>query len=145
MAIRDNPYGGFNVLVDLGDGSGDVAGGFRTVRGIGTSLDVITYRNGDDRSGAPRQLPGLRHYSRVVLSRGVVGDLRLWQWASQEPPDKRTVVITLLDERREPVLRFVLLDAFPTRWEGPDLDAQASDVAVETLELCYDGLRVEAD
>ncbi len=145
MAIRDNPYGDCNFLVQLGDGSDDtVAGGFRTVSGIGTSLDVVEYRNGNDRSPSTRLLAGLRRHSRVVLTRGVIGDLRLWQWAYQDPPDRRTVTIVLLDETRSAVMTFTLLRAWPTKWEGPALDAQGTDVAIETLELCYEGLQVES-
>ncbi|GAA4350488.1 phage tail protein [Angustibacter luteus] len=145
MAIRDNPYGEFNFLVQLGDGSDDtVAGGFRTVSGIGTSLDVIEYRNGNDRSPSTRLLAGLRRHPRAVLTRGVIGDLRLWQWANQDPPERRTVTIVLLDETRSAVMAFTLLRAWPTKWEGPALDAAGTDVAIETLELCYEGLQVES-
>ncbi len=144
MPVRDDPFGQFNVLVDLGTGDPDqVQAGFRHVSGIGTSVDVVEYRNGNDRSDSVRKLPGLRRYSTLVLKRGVTGDLRLWEWISRTPPDARTVTITLVDETRAPVLRYVLSGAFPTRYEGPELDAQASDVAVETLELTYEGLRVE--
>jgi phage tail-like protein len=31
-------------------------------------------------------------------------------------------------------------EAFPTKWQGPDLNATQNSVAVETLELCHQGL-----
>jgi phage tail-like protein len=145
MAIRDNPYGDSNFLVQLGDGSDDtVAGGFRTVTGIGTWLDAVEYRNGNERTLSTRLLPGLRHYPRAVLTRGVIGDLRLWQWAAQDPPERRNVTIVMLDETRAPVMTFVLVRAWPTKWEAPTFDAESSDVAIESLELCYEGLQVES-
>ncbi len=144
MAQRDDPYLGYGFLVDLGDGAdGEVAGGFQQVSGIGTWIDQVLYRNGNDREAAPRVLPGLRHYPNLVLRRGVIGDLRLWQWIQEQPPARRTVTITLLDEQRNAVLRYRLLRAWPCKWEGPSLNGQASDVALETLELTYEGLSVE--
>ena len=146
MPIRDDPYGHWNVLVDLGTGDPDTAqAGFRHVSGIGTTIDVVEWRNGNERGDSVRKLPGLRRFTPVVLKRGVTGDLRLWEWINQTPPEKRTVVITLLDEHRNAVLRYVLVNAFPTKYEGPDLEAGSSDVAMETLELTYEGLRVEDD
>lgn len=139
-----DPHTRFNFLVDLGDGAGDLpAGGFRKVKGLGSSIDPIEYRNGNDKTPAARKLPGLRHYSNVTLKRGVVSDLRLWQWISSEPPDRRTVVITLLDQQRVAVLRYVLHDAWPCKYEGPRLNAKGSDVAIETLELCHERLEIE--
>jgi phage tail-like protein len=32
-------------------------------------------------------------------------------------------------------------DAFPCKWIGPDLAAEQSTVAIETVELCHHGLR----
>ncbi|GAB3591955.1 phage tail protein [Angustibacter peucedani] len=146
MAIRDDPYGRFNVLVDLGTGDpGSAQAGFAEVSGLGTSIDVIEYRNGNDKSGGVRKLPGLRRYPNLVLKRGITGDTSLWQWISQTPPDKRTVVVTLLDETRQAVRRYVLTGAFPVKLTGPDLSAESSEVAMETLELSYEGLRVDDD
>ena len=53
------------------------------------------------------------------------------------------MTITLLDEKRSPVLRFVLHSAWPCRWVGPRLNAKGSDVAIESLELCHERLEVE--
>jgi phage tail-like protein len=146
MAHRSgDPYTRFNFTVDLGDGLGDTpAGGFRKVRGLGSSIDPIEYRNGNDPEQHSRKLPGLRHYSNVTLKRGVLTDLRLWQWIASDPPDRRNVIITMLDAQRVPVLRFVLHDAWPCRWTGPRLNAKHSKVAIESLELCHERLELEA-
>lgn len=145
MAHRTgDPHARFNFVVDLGDGTGDgPAGGFRKVTGLGARIDPIEYRNGNDPDAAVRKLPGLRHYDNVTLKRGVVSGIGLWQWIASEPPDRRNVTITLLDEQRVPVLRFVLHNAWPCRWVGPTLNAKGSDVAVEALELCHERLEVE--
>src|ERR1700712_4167321 len=130
-----DPHHRFSFVVDLGDGSGDLpAGSFRRVRGLGTTIDPVEYREGNDPQLHTRKLPGLRHYSNVTLKRGITADLRLWQWIAAGPPHPRTVTTTMLDQRREPVLRFVLHNAWPCRWTGPKLNAKRSAVAIETVE-----------
>lgn len=140
-----DPFGRSRFLVDLGDGSGDLAAGaFRKVTGLGTWIDPVVYRTGSDPDGTVRTLPGRRHYGNVTLRRGLIGDLRLWAWIDATPPDRRTVVITLHDEQRTAVLRFVLHEAWPCRWTGPTLSAKSSDLAIEELELCHERLEIRS-
>jgi phage tail-like protein len=78
----------------------------------------VDYRVGNEKSSGVRKFPGLRHYSNVTLTRGFLTDTRLWDWIDTDPPDKRTVVITLLDEQRNPQVRFVLRQAWPVKCSG---------------------------
>ena len=50
------------------------------------------------------------------------------------------MTITLLDARREPARRYVLLEARPVRWTGPTLDALSAAVAIEELVLSAEDL-----
>jgi phage tail-like protein len=150
MAVmRETPYGAFNYLVSLGDQDPEsVQAGFSEVSGLGVTVDVIEYRNGNEKENHPRKLPGLHRTSNVVLERGIIGDLGLFQWLKQvmagDVAARRTVTISMLDESRsETVLTFRLVNAWPCRWEGPTLAANGRDVAIETLELCHEGLEVE--
>lgn len=35
---------------------------------------------------------------------------------------------------------WTLINAYPCKWEGPDLDATKNEVAIETLELVHEGI-----
>jgi phage tail-like protein len=48
--------------------------------------------------------------------------------------------IVLLDEKRQEVVRWNLLNAWPSKWMGPDLKANASEMAIESLEICHEGV-----
>jgi phage tail-like protein len=139
---RDNPYGNFNFVVELGGAEA----GFREVDLPAGEIDVIEYRDGSDKSSSLRKLPGLVRYPNVVLRRGVAGRTELFEWwraVRDGQPDRRTVVITLLDEQRQPVQRWVLRNAWPARIDYGSLDARGNDVAVETLELVHEGFELD--
>lgn len=141
MAIRDNPYGAFNFMVKLGDQGGDdqIVGGFSEVSGFGNEVKFSEYRNGNDKENHTRKVSNVNATDDVTLKRGVIGDLRLFDWlkATREGDfDPRTVTVTLLDERRSPVCSWVLQQAQPKKWVGPTLTAKGGgEVAMEELHL----------
>ncbi|MDH6247045.1 phage tail protein [Mycobacterium sp. OTB74] len=141
MATRDNPFGGFNFMVRLGDDGADdtIVGGFSDVTGLEQEIVFYEYRNGNDKENHPRKIPGISRTGEVALKRGVIGDLRLFSWLKETRDglyDPRTVTITLLDESRSPVVSWVLSNAQPKKWIGPNLHALELDgVATEELIL----------
>jgi phage tail-like protein len=148
MPLRDNPYGAFNFVVDLGDGVEGVVAGFSEVTGLSTEVAYADYRNGNDPTNHVRKVPTLSSTGDVVLRRGVIGDQRLFEWLKavrDGSPEPRTVVIRLLDESRQPVTTWRLLRAQPRKWVGPTLVARgAKDVAMEELHLTAEAIEQEA-
>jgi len=141
-AQRNDPYLAQNFLVEI---DGVTVASFAEVSGLAVEIDVVEYRNGSEDS-IVRKLPGLAKYANITLKRGIVGDLSLWQWLNavrQGEVQRRDGVIVLLSERREPVLRFRFRRGWVCKWEGPTLNASSNDVAMETLEICHEGLDIE--
>ena len=140
---RDNPYANFNFLVELG---GEEAGGFSEVDLPSGEIEVIEYREGADRVSSARKLPGRATYPNVVLKRGLGGRLELFDWwksIRDGALDRRNVAITLLDEQRQPVQRWVLRNAWPAKLDYSRLDGLGNEVAIETLELAHEGFETE--
>ena len=141
MALRDNPYGAFNFLVKLGDTGGEdqIAGGFSDFSGAGNEVKYSEYRNGNEKDNHVRKVANTNTTDDVTLKRGIIGDLRLFDWlkATREGDfDPRTVTVTLLDERRTPVCKWTLRSAQPKKWVGPTLAAKGGgEVAMEELQL----------
>jgi phage tail-like protein len=150
MAIRDNPYGNFNFMVKLGDAGGEdqVVGGFSEVSAISSEIVYAEYRNGNDPENHVRKIPTLNTTGDVTLKRGVIGDLRLFEWfksAREGNASPRTVTITLLDEARNPVASWVLLRAQPNKWTSPALSAKGGgEIAIEELHLTHEGLELRS-
>jgi phage tail-like protein len=147
--LRERPYAQFNFLVDLGTGSTDgPEAGFQECSAISTSVDVIEYRNGNDRENAPRKLTGLNKVSDVTLKRGVIGSLNLYKWLDQirngDPGGLRTVVIQLLNEDHTAVvMSWKLLRARIVKHTSGPLNAKGTDVAMEEMTLAYERLELE--
>jgi phage tail-like protein len=139
---RDNPYPNHNFAVDLG--TGDTIG-FSEVDLPAGEIEVIEYREGNEISRT-RKLPGLVKYPNVTLKRGITGNLELFDWWKAVRDGRllcRNVTITLLDEQRQEVQRWLLRDAWPAKIEAGPLNAQANEVAIETLELAHEGFEIE--
>jgi phage tail-like protein len=137
MPARDDPYAAYNFLVEI---DGIAVAGFSEVSGLELESDVIEYRTGAD-DVTLRKLPGIRKFPNVMLKRGITGDTSLFEWARSR--DRRNAVVVLLDDGREPVLRWRLRNAWPAKYAGPALNAKNSEVAIETLELVHEGLELE--
>jgi len=144
MAIfKNSPYGGFNFNVVV-EGSEPTA--FSTVVVPTVEIDVVEYRDGNDRTSQPRQVVGLTKYTNLVLKRGVASSPALWEWFEQVRQgtlDRRGIIVTLLNEEQQPVVVWTLRRCLPIKYVGPTLSAAESDVAIEEMELAVEGLDIE--
>jgi phage tail-like protein len=146
---RDRPYPQFNFLVDLGTGdSTSPQAGFRECSSIGMSVDVIEYRNGNEKVNEVRKLTGLARYPDVTLKRGIIGSLDLYHWLDQirngDQGAFRTVLIQLQNEDHTAIVQsWQLLRARIVKHVSGPLDAQGCNVAIEELTLAYERLRME--
>ncbi len=146
--LRDRPYAQFNFLVDLGTGQTDgPQAGFQECSQIGMSVDVIEYRNGNEKENSVRKITGLNKATDVTLKRGVIGSLDLYQWLDQirngDQGALRTVVIRLMNEDHTTVVQeWRLLRARIVKHVSGPFNAKASDVAMEELVLAYERLEL---
>lgn len=147
--LRDRPYLQFNFLVDLGTGDTDgPRAGFQECSEIGMSVDVIEYRNGNERENSVRKLTGLNRAADVTLKRGIIGSLDLYQWLNDirngNQNALRTVVIHLQNEDHTQVVQtWKLLRARIVKHVSGPLNAKGCDVAIEELTLAYERLEME--
>ena len=138
----NHPYGAFNFLVEL---DGLEVAGFTEVSGLDFETAVIEYRNGDTEPTV-RKLPGLTKYANVTLKRGLTSSSEMWEWiiqSQERPVVRRNGSIVLLNDSREPLLRWSFTNGWPCKYQDPILNATGSEVAIETLEICHEGLHLE--
>ena len=134
-----NPYHGYNFLVEI---DGITQAGFLEVDGLDSSTDPIEYREGSDPMHM-RKLPGMTKNSPITLKRGITDSDQLWKWRKSVTSGKaqrKNGSIILLDATGQEKIRWNFLNAWPSKWSGPALNATNNAVAIETLEITHEEL-----
>lgn len=146
---RDDPYGGYNfevVINGISDDGTAVKGSFAEASGLEVEIQPIEYRNGAE-DITVRKVCGLKKFPNIVLKRGILGDVALWNWIQQAMDGKvqRTEgSVVLLDENKQEVMRWNFKRGWPCKWTGPGLNAKNNEIGMETLEICHEGLQLDA-
>jgi phage tail-like protein len=128
--------------------SSSFLGIFKGLSGLEVNFDVLEYREGGNNDFVHR-LPGRMVHPNLVLSWGLVNDTALLTWFMQTHAQAQTQEITLTltaskGDMSNDVRKFTFTDAFPVRWSGPQLQADAADPETwgETLEIAHSGLKL---
>jgi phage tail-like protein len=123
--------------------------GFTEVTGLDTETEMIEYRDGASREYSKLRMPGMQKYSNLTLKRGTfASDNDFFEWwkttRNLGTPERRDIIISLLNESHTPVFVWKIKNAFPTKVQATDLKAEGNEVAIETLELAHEGIEIEA-
>lgn len=136
---RQDPLRGFRFLVEI---EGIASGAFVRVRGLSRELRHESYREGGVNDYEHKLVTNVT-YPVVVLERGLALN-DLWTWAlaaANGNVERKTIWIRLQDEANDKAWAWQVEYALPVKWTASDLDAQASPVVMESLELAHHGLR----
>lgn len=142
MPDRHGPYRRVRFLLEI---DGIAKAGFSRCHLPANRSDVIEYREGTD-PPTPRQLWGLNQFEPLVLESGVTDDsIMLFEWRhsveqGQVDEARSQIALVLLDEEGEPGPRWEFRNAWPARYEAPNLAAKGKDVAIERLEVVHEGM-----
>lgn len=124
-----------------------VQAGFSEVAIGDLSTDPIEYREGNEITTV-RKLNGLNKYGNITLKWGITESMELADWHQLVVDDstpldaaRRSVVIRVQDEAGQEKAAFEILKAWPCKYDPSDLNATGNEVAIDTLELCNEGIR----
>lgn len=138
--MKKEPYIAFNFCVEIGN---VVAGGFSEVSGLVFETEIETFKEGGV-NDVERQLTGASKFpSKLVLKRGLADQRDLWDWyrkVATGDVERKDLTIIQLDREGAESWRWSFRDACPTKWTGPELKAQTSSVAFESVEFIHRGL-----
>ncbi len=138
---RKDPYKNFRFLVEI---DGIVQAGFNEASIPDTTQEPIEYREGSE-SPTVRKLPGLIKYGNLTLKWGITDSLELYEWRKLVEQGKtkdarRNLAIILMDEEGNAASRWEFAEAWPSKYDAPDLDGKGNDVAIENLEIVHEGM-----
>ncbi len=124
--------------------------GFSEVSGLEQEIEIEEFKEGG--MDFVHKFPVGIRYPNLILKRGISegSSLRAWYdlvlkaitYGRIPIPKEPIVYIALMDSAGNEKVRFMLKFAYPVKWVGPQLNATASEVAIETLELAHEGLVV---
>lgn len=137
---RTDPYTSFRFLVEI---NGLIVGGFSEVSGLQAEIETEEVREGGVNDHI-HKLPKITKYPNLILKRGIADSDVLWNWhrdVVNGKIERRTIHITVMDSEGNAKWYWHFIEAYPVKWTGPDLKADGSTVAVETLELVHNGIR----
>ncbi len=140
---QDYPLPRFHFQVDWGGAKIS----FTEVTGLVMEREKIEYRHSDSKDFSRIAMPGLSKNNNIILKRGIFEkdfDFNAWleETANERVNNRRDVTIRLLNEKHEPVAAWTARRCFPVKYTASDLKSDANEVAIESLEIAHEGLKL---
>ena len=136
----NNYIGSFQFRVTV-QGINDPLDGFIKVSPVVSTTENMDFKHGLDRT--VRKSPGRTTFEDITLERVYSGldEFSLWrQTVVDGKTDRREVSIEYLQRDDTVVRKYVLIAAYPSKWELPELDAGGSNTAVEKITLSVENV-----
>jgi phage tail-like protein len=135
-----DPYRAYNFKLEI---QGVTQGHFTELIGMRIEVPAIKYREGGNNQ-VVHSVPGPVEYGDVTLRYGLTSSTELWDWfmtAVRGRADRKNVSILLIDsDGATEIMRWNLVNAWPSQWQGTTLNAASHEVAIESLTLVFDTL-----
>lgn len=139
---RAEPMGGFRFRVRI---AGLDVAEFSECGGLDYTVRYDEVREGGQNEFVHR-LPGRIEYGNLTLKRGYVRGVDFFRWCrtvfNRSTIERKQVTVALVDQQGKEVTSWTFLDAYPTKWTGPSLQAGEGQIAFESIELAHRGMQV---
>jgi phage tail-like protein len=123
--------------------SGNDKAFFKSVSGLRYETEVVPVRAGGV-NDTTFNLVGATKWSPLVLKQGFTNSSALlaWRqkWITGSEMTRVDGSIIQLDTAMNPMATWSFVRGWPSKWEMSEFDASKSELAIETLEICHDGL-----
>jgi phage tail-like protein len=153
--LRFDPYKNFKFRVKW---DGRYVAGVSKVSPLKRTTEVVSHREGGDPSSS-RKSPGRTEYEAVTLERGVTHDTEFEKWANKVwnfgsglgsevslRDFRKDIILEMYNEAGQLALAWKIFRCWPSEFQAvPELDANASEVAIQTLKLENEGFERDLD
>ncbi len=132
---RKDPLPSQKFIVEI---DGIASASFTHVEGVGSDMEVVEYREGNDPYNIVHLTPGLARAGPITLKRGLTENTELWDWFEKnrdESIDRRSMSIVILDHKHEEKARFNFHDCWPSEYYVEPLESSPSGVAIEVIVI----------
>lgn len=121
---------------------------FSTCVGLAGEVSVEEYSEGGENRFAHR-FPTRVSHPNLVLGQGAGPTRELWDWFAEfqltglvQPRDGTVTLMAAIDGAMIPARVWSFQRGWPATLTGPELDAQSSAVAIDSIEIAHHGLHL---
>ena len=117
---------------------------FTEVSGLSMEMTLEDIEEGGNNEFVHR-MPGRCKVGNLTLKRGMTTSNDFLQWSvkiAQGTIEKKHVSVVLYNVDGTESMRWNFDNAYPVKWSGPQFKADDTAVAVETIELAHEGMKV---
>ncbi len=154
-AQRFDPYKNYKFRVRW---DGRFVAGVSKVTALKRTTEVVTHREGGDPSSS-RKSPGRTEFEAITLERGVTHDSeferwanKVWNWGSNLGGEvslkdfRKDIILEVYNEAGQLAIAYKVYRCWVSEYQSlPDLDANANEVAIQTLKLENEGWERDYD
>ena len=156
--MRDDPLLGCNFRINLLDSAPSPAGlvtsiaiaplvinplaGFSECTGLEMTMDTEDWEEGGN-NGTVLRFPKRHRWGDITLRKGIARNQDLFDWFyafTQGVTTRKDGLIILMNGRQEPQTVWKFRRGLPVKYVAPQLNAQQSAVAIETLAIAHEGI-----
>ncbi|HSJ57007.1 MAG TPA: phage tail protein [Anaerolineae bacterium] len=139
LAKAADPVPEYKFWVEI---DGIVEAEFKECGGLSLERDIEEFEEGGVNDHW-QILPGATRRANIVLKHGLAQSSELWNWYQAGLHDgkvgRKDFSVLLRGVDGTVVKTWNFTDGFPAKWEGPALNVEQSQVAIETLEIAMGG------
>jgi phage tail-like protein len=144
MGVRGtDPLQGFHFGLEV---QGAVSGYFTEISGLGSETEVIDHKVvTPDGHEVIQKIPGRLKWGEITLKRGVTTEMDMWKWRKLVEDGKvgsarKNGSIIAYDQEFKEVARWNFVRAWPSKINGPQLQADSNAYTVEELTIVHEGI-----
>ncbi|MGM0496629.1 MAG: phage tail protein [Bacteroidota bacterium] len=147
---QNEPAVGFRYNVNILGKTDFNEAGFSEISGLSAELETEPFNAGGE-NDLVYHLPKQIKTTPLVLKRGLFNlgsEILYWvkDTINKGFPEKiqtQDIVILLMNEKNEPIIMWVINDAYPTKWELNGFNAMENKLAIETITFNYTNFEIE--
>lgn len=135
---------GFHFRVEIDGINGEFE--FQSVAGLSVEIETEEMSEGGE-NRFKHKLPVRTKFPNLVLKRGAKINSEIITWCRNAVEnfeiEPKNVVVSLLNEKHEPLSTWNIVHAWPVKWSVSDLNAEESKLVIETIELAYNYFNIQ--
>src|SRR5688500_5213504 len=117
---------------------------FTEVSGLAMEMAVEDVEEGGN-NGFVHRLPGRCKTNNLTLKRGLIVSNDFLKWSNDVSVgkiEKKNISVVLYNLDGTPSMRWTFEKAYPVKWSGPQFKADDTAIALETVELAHEGMKI---